>query len=51
MLDTLAKMVYESGPLLGIACLTFENDAHFITAVGFQFASISAVFRAVAEVS
>ena len=47
MLDTLTKIVYESGPLVSVASLRFEDDANFVTAVGLRFGSISAVFRAV----
>src|SRR5437879_6272021 len=45
--DVLQKIVYESGPLVSVAYLRFENDAHFITTVGLQFGLLSAVFRAV----
>lgn len=49
MLDELRKIVDESGPLFGVTYARFENDAKFVTAVGLQFGSLSAVFRAVED--
>jgi hypothetical protein len=47
MLDTLAKIYNEGGPLVGVAYVLFDGNAHFITKIGLRFGSISAVFRAV----
>jgi hypothetical protein len=49
MLDTLAKMVYESGPLVSVAYLRFDDDPNFVTAVGLRFESMSSAFRAVED--
>jgi hypothetical protein len=49
MLDTLAKIYDDGGPLVGVDYTLFEGDPQFITAVGMRFESLSAVFRAVAD--
>ena len=49
MLDTLAKIYDDGGPLVSVAYALFEGDPRFITAVGLRFESVSAVFRAVPD--
>jgi hypothetical protein len=49
MLDALAKIVDEGGPLVSVAYLRFGGDANFLTAVGLRFGSIPATFRAVED--
>src|SRR4051794_22950257 len=49
MLDTLAKIYDDGGPLVTVSYTLFEGDPRFITAVGLRFESFSAVFRAVAH--
>jgi len=49
MLDTLAKIYDDGGPLISVAYTLFEGDPRFITAVGLRFESASAIFRAVPE--
>jgi uncharacterized protein DUF6334 len=49
MLDILAKICDDGGPLVGVSCTLFEGDPQFITAVGLQFESLSAVLRAVPD--
>jgi hypothetical protein len=49
MLDTLAKIYDDGGPLLGVTYALFEGAPRFITAVGLRFESASAVFRAVPD--
>jgi hypothetical protein len=47
MLEILAKIFDDGGPLVSVTYLLFEGDARFITAVGLRFGLISAVFRAI----
>src|SRR5882724_3402543 len=49
MLDALAKIYDDGGSLSGVEYTLFDGDPRFITAVGLQFESESAVFRAVAD--
>jgi hypothetical protein len=49
MLDTLAKIYDEGGPLFSVEYSLFEGDARFVTAVGLGFGSVSVVFRAVQD--
>src|SRR4051812_40259125 len=49
MLDTLAKIYDDSGPLVGVSYTLFEGNPQFITAVGLRFESLSVVFRVVAD--
>jgi Family of unknown function (DUF6334) len=49
MLDTLAKICDDGGPLVGVSYTLFESDPRFITAVGLRFESLSAVLRAVPD--
>ena len=46
MLDTLAKIYDDGGPLMGVTYTLSGGDPRFITAVGLRFESLSAVFRA-----
>jgi hypothetical protein len=49
MLDTLAKIYDTAGRLVSVSQTLFEGDPRFVTAVGLQFESLSAVFRAVPD--
>jgi hypothetical protein len=49
MLDILAKIYDEGGPLVSVACTLFEGDPRFIIAIELRFQLLSAVFRAVAD--
>jgi uncharacterized protein DUF6334 len=49
MLDTLAKICDDGGPLVGVSYTLFEGDPQFITAVGLRFESLTAVLRAVPD--
>ncbi len=49
MLDTLAKIYDDGGRLVSVTYALFENDPKFITAIGLQFESLSAIFRAVPD--
>ena len=47
MVDALANIYDDGGPLVDVAYLVFKGNAGFVTAIGLRFASVSAVFRAV----
>jgi hypothetical protein len=49
MLDTLAKIYDDGGPLVGVSYTLFEGNPRFITAVGLRFEALSAVLRAVPD--
>lgn len=49
MLDTLAKIYDDGGPLVGVSYTLFEGDPKFITAVELRFESLTAVLRAVPD--
>ena len=46
MLEALAQINDDGGPLLGVQCTLFQGDPRFVTAISLRFASLSAVFRA-----
>jgi hypothetical protein len=43
MLDTLAKIYDDGGPLVGVSYALFEGDPQFITAVELRFESLTSV--------
>lgn len=47
MLDTLAKIADEGGPLIAVTYSLFGGNPGFPTAVGLRFPTVFAVFRAV----
>jgi hypothetical protein len=49
MLDTLAKIYDDGGPLVGVSYTLFEGDPKFVTAVELRFESLTAVLRAVPD--
>jgi hypothetical protein len=49
MIDPLAKIYDDSGRLVSVSQTLFEGDPRFVTAVGFRFESLSAIFRAVPD--
>jgi hypothetical protein len=49
MLDTLAKIYDDGGPLVGVSYTLFEGDPRFITAVELRFKSLIAALRAVPD--
>jgi len=49
MLDTLAKIYDDGGPLVGVSYALFEGNPQFITAVELRFESFTVVLRAVPD--
>jgi len=49
MLEILAEIFDNGGKFVGVTYALFEGDPRFITAVGLQFESLSATFRAVPD--
>jgi len=49
MLDTLAKLSDDCGPLVGVTYTLFDGSPRFVTAVGLRFEAASVTFRAVAD--